>query len=363
MIFEIIQTNYACIIICILFIVFVATDRSFSSRIETMFYVSIGIVVILMVVDNLELIEARRSYPTLARYVYSAIGYALRPGLAIMITTVMERNHIQNWRSGHLFFYFLLFAVNAIISFVSIFNQCVFGYSPANEFYRGALGILPFITAGVYILFMVIITVTGISRRLKEENIIVFLIALFCILGTVLESVFHLEATLNTACGIGILFYYLFLHVSIYAKDQLTNTYSRRIFYMDIDKLHKSEAFIVGIDMNFLKKINDEQGHAAGDKALITMTSIIQKNLYHACTLYRVGGDEFIILCKNTTEKKMQEMMSIIRWEMEHTPYSFAYGIAAYHKELGIDQATKAADEKMYQMKANMKAQMTEQQI
>ena len=137
MLFQIMQTNYACMIICVLFFIFVVTDRSFNRRIEAMFISVMGIVLILMLVDNLELIEAQRSHPTFARSIYSAIIDTFRPGVVIMTTIIMERNRIQHWGRKKILRYSSLAVINAFFAILSIFNKCVFGYTTENGFYRG----------------------------------------------------------------------------------------------------------------------------------------------------------------------------------------------------------------------------------
>ena len=358
MLYDIIQNNYACVIVCLLFLGYVVTDKSFENRVEAMFAVTIGIILCLTLVDSLELVQAQLPYPTLARSIFSAIGYALRPASAIMIVFIMHRNSVKKHSLTASLILLLPFAANLICSVVSIFNGCVFYYTDANVFVRGALGMLPFITAGFYVVCMVVATLASIRARNKEETMIIFLIAALSVGGTLMESIFQFDGTLNTTCAIGAVFYYLYLHVSIYSTDPLTGVYSRRIFYLDMEKLGKAPAAVVGIDLNDLKQINDFQGHAAGDKALITMVATIRRNLPGKCTFYRTGGDEFAILCKNTTMDEVEALMRRLTAAMSETPYSFAYGCAAYNQGDDVDKACNEADTKMYIMKTNMKASM-----
>jgi len=292
MLFDIIQNNYACVVISVVFLVFIITDKSFEFKIEMFFIVAIAIVMCLTIVDNLELFEAQKSYPTLARKIYSAIGYALRPATAIMMTLIMNYNKVISQKVKSVYgVYIAVFWMNAMFSLLSIYNGWVFAYTKENVFIRGRLGMLPFVTAGVCIAGMIAFTLVGVGKHCYLRTLVIFVISLLCIGGMVMEVIFNFDGTLNTACGIGILFYYLYLHVTIYSTDELTKAYNRRIFYMDINKLHKTDAIIVGIDLNNLKHINDTYGHAEGDQALITFTEIIQRNLNNHCTLY-IGNCE-----------------------------------------------------------------------
>ena len=71
---------------------------------------------------------------------------------------------------------------------------------------------------------------------------------------------------------------------------------NRQCYYADINNDKDKITAVASVDMNDLKKINDSQGHAEGDKALYTVaTCLVQGNLSKK-HIYRVGGDEFVIL-------------------------------------------------------------------
>ena len=65
---------------------------------------------------------------------------------------------------------------------------------------------------------------------------------------------------------------------------------------------------IVSIDMNGLKEINDKEGHAAGDKALETIAICFLSATTTKETVYRIGGDEFVILCRRVSEDEVKQL-------------------------------------------------------
>lgn len=77
--------------------------------------------------------------------------------------------------------------------------------------------------------------------------------------------------------------------------DTLTKAYSRTWFKHNISS--DSKVFLVLVDLNNLKTINDSQGHQEGDKYLLKTVTLLKK---FGKTI-RYGGDEFIVLCKNQT--------------------------------------------------------------
>ena len=65
---------------------------------------------------------------------------------------------------------------------------------------------------------------------------------------------------------------------------------------LEADHLMESKCLtaVISIDLNDLKRFNDENGHAAGDTALCTIVACIQNILPRGCHLYRTGGDESV---------------------------------------------------------------------
>uniref|UniRef100_A6W213 diguanylate cyclase n=1 Tax=Marinomonas sp. (strain MWYL1) TaxID=400668 RepID=A6W213_MARMS len=88
--------------------------------------------------------------------------------------------------------------------------------------------------------------------------------------------------------------------------DPLTGTSNRREFNLIIhDELNLQKQFekklcLMTLDIDFFKKINDKFGHSGGDQALQLIAEWLQKKLRSTDTLFRVGGEEFYILMRDT---------------------------------------------------------------
>ena len=106
--------------------------------------------------------------------------------------------------------------------------------------------------------------------------------------------------------------------------------------------------------MNDLKKINDTQGHDAGDKALRTVGACLAKNKLRNKKVYRIGGDEFAIFYLNKTEDEVKQDIESMREELAATPYVCAFGYEMVQNK-NIDAAMTGADREMYTNKAKMK--------
>ena len=147
--------------------------------------------------------------------------------------------------------------------------------------------------------------------------------------------------------------------------DRMTGIPSRRrceeIIYSPVD-LQKSRHTIVMFDLNNLKTVNDMHGHRAGDRVIKAFADILIRFANDMVFVGRYGGDEFLMIIHDYDENQIrllfEEIHSLVE---EHNnrlvryPINYAYGYDnggdALHKMLD------RADQKMYQMKKDMKEQ------
>ena len=118
---------------------------------------------------------------------------------------------------------------------------------------------------------------------------------------------------------------------------------------------------LVICDVNNLKKINDTQGHKAGDTYIQNTADIISARVKKMGSLYRIGGDEFAVIIVGCNENEIDELMSDLRNEQSYAfknqPFSCACGAATF--KLGTDKSLrdvfKRADDAMYIEKKRQK--------
>lgn len=103
--------------------------------------------------------------------------------------------------------------------------------------------------------------------------------------------------------------------------------------------------------MNALKQVNDKYGHAEGDKALSTIAKVLLKSDKNDTLFYRIGGDEFVALCLDIDENKVNKIINKINDGMKKTKYSVSIGYEMCNELDNKYDVYKIADEKMY--KAN----------
>ena len=108
---------------------------------------------------------------------------------------------------------------------------------------------------------------------------------------------------------------------------------------------------IVFADLNGLKTVNDDKGHDAGDRLLVSAAALI-KIVFGEYKIFRVGGDEFLIICPDITEEELERHVEQLRrLSLDTSDVRIAIGTVYCTGEYDIDQAIKQADVKMYEDK------------
>lgn len=148
--------------------------------------------------------------------------------------------------------------------------------------------------------------------------------------------------------------------------DSLTKLENRNKYNYRVNGEYKNlqSIYVVFIDVNYLKKMNDTCGHEAGDAVLKNvaeeMKRIINKNIHG----YRIGGDEFVLIFCNYNEDESYRLLK--NWEKDIKPLngneypvqcSLAIGEAYASSPFNLDVIIKKADDNMYKAKLAMKAQ------
>lgn len=147
-------------------------------------------------------------------------------------------------------------------------------------------------------------------------------------------------------------------------KDPLTNIYNK-IFFKEfladqITKANKSNngVCLLFIDIDHFKKVNDTYGHLVGDKVLIDITHILKRELRASDTLFRYGGEEFVIVANSCEFKGAITFASRLNYAIKE--YNFqnvgkltvSIGLASLEDGESLDSLVKRADAKMYEAKA-----------
>lgn len=136
--------------------------------------------------------------------------------------------------------------------------------------------------------------------------------------------------------------------------DTLSGVYNRNAMNNRIDEYYSKKIalpYSIGVvfaDINGLKRVNDQEGHQAGDR-LIQSAAQLLKDAFSGYDIYRSGGDEFLILCTGIEKKKLDQCVSDLRKISESTD-KVHFSIGTVHKtdKYDLKSAMRQADEEMY---------------
>lgn len=156
--------------------------------------------------------------------------------------------------------------------------------------------------------------------------------------------------------------------------DPLTGVNTRQAMMRDLDRERQrvrrggQPGVLALADIDHFKHVNDTYGHPMGDKVLSTITSAIQDGIRPYDSVYRYGGEEFLISLPETPLEEAAEVLDRIRQhvaKLDHrseTGKSFkvtlSFGAAAMTDRDDIETITERADQALYYSKAHGRNQV-----
>lgn len=315
-----------------------------KKTIRRMYVLIVGVFLLSLVVFVEFQCTAYPEYKTL-RTVLMAIRYSATPFIiAQIIYTLVKKESL------------LIFVPSVVllaIDIVSIFTGIVFKIEADNSFTRGALGYLPFIVAGLYCLALIYLLFKRSNKKLMEIVPIAFL-SLALLSGLIFPFIFgsDFSSIFCSTIAIALFVYYVFEILQQTKKDSLTGLLNRHAYHADICKNPEDITALISIDMNGLKTLNDTFGHAAGDEALLTLALCFNRSLKSRQFGYRIGGDEFVILCRKTSQDEMTGLIKRIESAVGKTKYHCAIGYSySADGKRPIEEMLKESDMMMYAVK------------
>ena len=155
-------------------------------------------------------------------------------------------------------------------------------------------------------------------------------------------------------------------------KDALTGVRNKTAYDSEARRLDsqiaegKKDFGIAMIDLNFLKRINDNYGHQQGNQAIKNLCRVICDVFKHS-PVFRVGGDEFVVILENSDLQNIQSLEEEFNSRLEAfskdeslEPWenvSAAIGYAHYEaNDSSVADVFRRAGIKMYERKSQMKA-------
>ncbi len=136
--------------------------------------------------------------------------------------------------------------------------------------------------------------------------------------------------------------------------DALTGVKNRTAFSQDkkINNYLDSDYFCIYIDVNELNYYNNKYGHAAGDQMLKFIGEVLTST-FSDSDIYRMGGDEFLILNKTCTQAEIDTRLERIIHDIEEMKYHIAVGCKLSIAGTNLEDTVNEAEKMMYENKSH----------
>jgi diguanylate cyclase (GGDEF)-like protein len=241
-----------------------------------------------------------------------------------------------------------------------------------NIFVRGDGYAVRLIIAFCPVLFTLLDLLIPSKSYKKSQFVILLLFIVFTGSGVFLDLVFKTNTKVWPCFTAALLYAYFFIIRSDSKLDSLTgigNRYSFNEFINRISQQGMDQSwYMVMIDIDYFKQINDTLGHMEGDNALRDLASIIKGCIRHSDFAARYGGDEFIIaaLADSDINRLLDRLHEAINIQNDKgsRPYKIeiSYGQDIYNPDSGqsIEEFLAHIDRLMYQHKAERRRLRTE---
>ena len=135
-------------------------------------------------------------------------------------------------------------------------------------------------------------------------------------------------------------------------RDMLTGLYNRNRYIERLEAYKQVQDQQIGaiyIDLNGLKKVNDEQGHRAGDELIVRAAGTIAG--IFAEDAYRVGGDEFVVILLDVSREDFARKTEQLRRQMQENGVAASIGGVWQASTENLENLLRRADENMYREK------------
>lgn len=221
-------------------------------------------------------------------------------------------------------------AVNAVITLLSPVYSLVFYISSTNVYHRGPFFNISAAMVYIYLLLGFALIFKNRRKIVRQEFLPLIILSILPTIGGIVQTLFYGTLLMWSCSAFSMIIVYIFLAERMIHLDYLTGTWSRHSFDFFISqrvKHNSSEKLgIIYVDIDDLKRINDEYGHGEGDFALKTVIRIIKTVIRRSDIIARLGGDEFAVVLN--CEDGSQDML-------EHTIRRIETALVTYNQESG----------------------------
>jgi diguanylate cyclase (GGDEF)-like protein len=296
-------------------------------------------------------------------YTSNLLVFLMAPIIVGLWASYLDYKLFSNKKRIHnRYFYMFPALITLIILLFNIRFPLYFSIDPQTNVYESG-GLLPLQYLFVYSVYVYIIILVILNRKHKDSTTIVgiMLFLLFPLVGSTIQLIYDDLLFTWSSLAISLMVVYIFMETTSGSLDYLTKLYTRKILEIYINSLieDKKDFYVVMIDLDRFKEVNDIFGHSIGDKVLIEFAKLI-KDVERNYLMFssRLGGDEFLIVLQHEVEEFPKKFVDEVNLKVNSHPYiskfkflSFSAGYIKYDHKMNMDDLLLAVDQKMYEKK------------
>ncbi|MER2054242.1 MAG: GGDEF domain-containing protein [Clostridia bacterium] len=260
--------------------------------------------------------------------------------------------------------------VIGILLIINLFTGILFYVDAEGHYHRGKLFAVQYLLSYVYVFFTCFRAFLGLfDEKKRSQRRLLRALALFPLAPAVAGIVQFLFPQLPLACAalsIATLVMYMMWIDDMISVDPLTRLSNRKQLDYQYEQWQKgtdqAPAWLLMIDANKFKQINDTYGHIQGDAALVRIADALRNacsGLPRRANIARFGGDEFVVLVREDSPEQIAGLCGKIRAELKSlneaagSPYDLtvSIGMTKVRKGVALKDAIAEADRKLYEEK------------
>lgn len=157
-------------------------------------------------------------------------------------------------------------------------------------------------------------------------------------------------------------------------RDSLTGLYNHTATTEIISSIlaqasrNHEQLVLAALDLDLFKQVNDNYGHLAGDQVLLALSHMLKNRLRHGDIVGRYGGEEFVILLRDTSIESAHTLLDRLRDEFSGIVFSagndtfsctFSVGLSSYASYSTLDELMSHSDQALYTSKHNGRNRVT----
>lgn len=341
-------------LVCLIWLLYSSTSLNAYRKKPFLIGIILTIIIILAEAGSLYVANDNLSFRG-AHIILNIVGFSLTPMIPLVIAFIIDRKILITHK-----LIIVPTIINIIATFLSPFFKLIFYVDANNQYARGEYFYIFIAVYVINFLFLVINTLIAGKKYNYPITKKLVVLSLFTIVGTSIQLVYPFAYSSWHSVTLSLFLYFLLISEFDSSFDTLTGLYNRATFDKTVKEIsNPQDFFIIILDINDFKNVNDTYGHDYGDKVIESVASVIRESFDNRYTCYRFGGDEFSIIGYEKEHDKIEQQLknmtdSLAKLRQQNTPLptiSYGYSIFKGDEELDFKKIFKEADQQMYYFK------------